>query len=275
MGRGAGEDACVTVFDTLEIFVSSLLHEGRVAIVTGGSSGIGKAASLIFAREGARVVVADIQEEAGAEVAAEIRRGGGEAIFVRTDVTSEDDVRNLVRKTIDAFGRLDSAFNNAGFNGTKGTVADITEADWHRMMDVNSTSVYLCMKHEIPEMVARGGGAIVNTSSGMGLFALPNVAGYIASKHAVIGLTKSAAIDFGPQNVRVNALLPGKTLTEMSRKSYELLKLDLSKVAQTLPIRRLGKPEDQAEAAVWLCSERASFITGHSLIVDGGEAAER
>jgi NAD(P)-dependent dehydrogenase (short-subunit alcohol dehydrogenase family) len=252
-----------------------MLHQGKTALVTGGASGIGRAAALAFAREGAKVAVADLKAEEGAAVAAAIRADGGEAIFIRTDVTSEADVQKMIRTTVDTFGRLDSAFNNAGFNGIAGTVASISEADWHRMMDINATSVYLCMKYEVPEMIARGGGAIVNTSSGMGLFALPKVAGYIASKHAVIGLTKSAAIDFGPQGVRVNALLPGKTLTEMTRTSYELLRLNLNDVAATLPLRRLGRPEDQAEAAVWLCSDRASFITGLSMIVDGGEAAER
>jgi NAD(P)-dependent dehydrogenase (short-subunit alcohol dehydrogenase family) len=252
-----------------------MLHEGHVTIVTGGASGIGRATARAFAREGAKVVIADLLEEAGREAVAELERGGAQALFVRCDVTRESDVRALVDATLERFGRLDCAFNNAGFNGIAGTVADISEADWHRMMDVNATSVYLCMKHEIPAMIERGGGAIVNTSSGMGLFALPKVAGYVASKHAVIGLTKSAAVDFGSRGVRVNALLPGKTLTEMTRSSYELLKLDLAEVASTLPLQRLGRPEDQAEAAVWLCSERASFITGVSLIVDGGEAARR
>ncbi|MFO1426999.1 MAG: glucose 1-dehydrogenase [Steroidobacteraceae bacterium] len=252
-----------------------MLHAGHVAIVTGGAAGIGRATALAFAREGARVVVADIQEQAGAEVVAEIRRTAAEAIFVHCDVTSEDDVRALVARTLETFGRLDCAFNNAGYNGIAGTVADVAQDDWHRMMDINATSVYLCMKHEIPAMVARGGGAIVNTSSGMGLFALPKVAGYVASKHAVIGLTKSAAVDFGPHGVRVNALLPGKTLTEMTRRSYEMLELDLGQVAARLPLRRLGRPEDQAEAVIWLCSDRAAFVTGMSLIVDGGEAAQR
>src|SRR5205814_4463306 len=152
-----------------------------------------------------------------------------------------------------------------------GTVETVEEEAWNQAVALNMTSVFLCMKYEIPQMRKRGGGAIVNTSSGMGLFANPNVAAYIATKHAVIGLTKSAAIDFGPENIRVNALLPGKTLTELTRRSYVSLGLDLEQVAGGLPLHRLGAPQDQAEAVVWLTSERASFITGLSLIVDGGE----
>ena len=249
--------------------------KGRVAMVTGAASGIGRSAAVLFARHGAKVAISDLQADALQETARLIKAAGGEAVCTAGDVADPDAVKAMVDAPIKAFGRLDCAFNNAGYNGIAGTVADVTQDDWHRMMDINATSVYLCMKHEIPAMVARGGGAIVNTSSGMGLFALPKVAGYVASKHAVIGLTKSAAVDFGPHGVRVNALLPGKTLTEMTRRSYEMLALDLGQVAAKLPLRRLGRPEDQAEAVIWLCSDRAAFVTGMSLIVDGGEAAQR
>lgn len=252
-----------------------MLHKDKVAIVTGGATGIGRAAAFAFAREGASVVIADINERDGEITAARIRERGGRAVFKRTDVSIENDVKAMVATAASEFGGLDVAFNNAGVNHPMGSVEAIDEAAFNRAVAINQTSIFLCMKHEVPEMRKRGGGAIVNTSSGMGLFALPNVAAYIATKHAVIGLTKSAAIDFGADNIRVNALLPGKTLTDLTRQSYERLGLDLKQVAATLPLRRLGTPEDQAEAAVWLASERASFITGVSLICDGGESAQR
>ena len=252
-----------------------MLLDGKAAIVTGGAAGIGQATALAFAREGAAVVIGDIDAEGGESTAASIREHGGKALFVRTDVTQNAEVEAMVAAAVSAFGGLDVAFNNAGVNQPMGTVETISEEDWQRAVAINQTSVFLCMKHEVTEIRKRGGGAIVNTSSGMGLFALPNVAAYIATKHAVIGLTKSAAIDFGPDNIRVNALLPGKTLTDLSRRSYANLGLDLGAVAGGLPLKRLGAPGDQAEAVVWLCSERAAFVTGLSLIVDGGESAQR
>lgn len=252
-----------------------MLLQDKVAIITGGATGIGRSAAQVFAREGAAVVVADINEADGELTAQMVRDAGGQALFVRTDVTRADDVKAMVDATVKTFGGLDCAFNNAGINWPMGSVETISEEDWNKAVAVNQTSVFLCMKYEVPEMRKRGGGAIVNTSSGMGLFALPNVAAYIATKHAVIGLTKAAAIDFGPENIRVNALLPGKTLTELTRASYERLGLDLNEVAGGLPLHRMGVPQNQAEAALWLCSERSSFITGHSLICDGGESAQR
>ena len=252
-----------------------MLHEGKVAIVTGGATGIGRATAVAFAREGASVVIGDINEAEGKITEQQVRAAGGQGLFVRTDVTEGSEVKAMVDAAVSEFGGLDCAFNNAGINFPIATVETTSEADWHKAVAVNMTSVFLCMKYEIPELRKRGGGAIVNTSSGMGLFANPNVAAYIATKHAVIGLTKSAAIDFGPENIRVNALLPGKTLTELTRRSYEDLGLDLNDVAGGLPLHRLGLPQDQAEAVIWLCSERSSFITGLSLICDGGESAQR
>jgi NAD(P)-dependent dehydrogenase (short-subunit alcohol dehydrogenase family) len=252
-----------------------MLHKDKVAIVTGGASGIGRATALAFAREGAKVVIADTNVADGERIAGEMRASGAAAIFVRTDVTQSADVQNMVNTAVSTYGGLDIAFNNAGTSGANGTVASLDEAEFHRTMAINVTSVYLCMKYEIPHMVARGGGAVVNTSSGMGLFALPNVAGYIASKHAVLGLTKSAALDFGPHKVRVNALCPGKTMTPMMLSQADALKIRLEDIAARVPLRALAEPEDQAEAVVWICSERAKFITGLSLIVDGGEAVVR
>lgn len=252
-----------------------MLHKDKVAIVTGGSSGIGRATAIAFAREGAKVVIADLNDDGGEAVCKTIREQGGEATFVHTDVTVSADVQNMVNTAVNTYGGLDIAFNNAGHSGWNHTIVDMSEDEWERIMAINSTSVFLCLKYEIPHMIARGGGAIVNTSSGMGLFALPKVAGYIASKHAVLGLTKSAALDFGPQKVRVNALLPGKTDTGMMSASRDALKLNMDDVVGRMPLKRLGLPEDQAEAVIWLCSDKASFISGLSLIVDGGEAIVR
>jgi NAD(P)-dependent dehydrogenase (short-subunit alcohol dehydrogenase family) len=252
-----------------------MLHVGKVAIVTGGATGIGRATCLAFGREGAAVIIGDVNDADGALTAQMVRDAGGRARFVHTDVTQSADVQAMVSIAVSEFGGVDMAFNNVGINSAIGSVETVTEEDWNRAVAVNMTSVYLCMKYEVPVMRKRGGGAIVNTSSGMGLFALPGVAAYVATKHAVIGLTKSAAVDFGPENIRVNALLPGKTLTELTRRSYINLGLDLEEVAGGLPLRRLGLPQDQAEAVIWLCSDRAAFVTGLSLIVDGGESAQR
>ena len=252
-----------------------MLHKDKVAIVTGGASGIGRATALAFVREGAKVVIVDIDVEKGMAVEREIAEQGGEATFVPTDVTVSADVQRMVNSAVQKYGGLDIAFNNAGHAGWNHTIVDMDEDEWERIMAINATSVFLCMKYQIPHMIARGGGAIVNTSSGMGLFALPRVAGYIVSKHAVLGLTKSAALDFGPQKVRVNALLPGKTNTGMMAGSTDNLKLNLDEVTGRIPLKRMGQPEEQAEAVVWLCSDRASYINGLSLIVDGGEAIVR
>ena len=252
-----------------------MLHKDKVAIVTGGASGIGRATALAFAGEGAKVVIADLNTGGGETVVAEIHAAGGVAIFIRTDVTISADVQAMVNCAVNTFGGLDIAFNNAGTPGANGTVVDLDEAEWRRTMAINVDSVFFGMKYQIPAMIARGGGAIVHTASGMGLFALPNVSGYIASKHAVMGLTKSAAVDFGPSKIRVNALCPGKTLTPMMRAQGEALNIRLEDIAARAPLRRLGEAEDQAEAVVWICSEKASFITGLALIVDGGEAVLR
>lgn len=252
-----------------------MMFEGRVALVTGGGSGIGAAAARIFAREGARVAVAGRTLAACEAVVAEIIAMGGEAIALRADVTSEAEVADMVADTVSAFGRLDAAFNNAGYLGEKASVTECSTEDWDRSFDVNVRGVWLCMKHEIPQMISQGGGAIVNTASGLAEFASPRMAAYVAAKHAVNGLTRSAALDFGPSNIRVNAILPGATRSPMLPGHDDAADTALADLAAKVPLRRLGTPEDQAEVAVWLCSERAAYVTGVPLMVDGGVTVKR
>lgn len=238
--------------------------KGKVAIVTGGGSGIGRSAALMFARKGAKVVIADIAAPGGEETAAMVKTAGGEALFVRTDVSRTDDVQAMVARTIAAYGRLDYAFNNAGVFTGLIPLPEYTEEMWDKNINTNLKGVWLCMKHEIPHMLENGGGAIVNTSSIAGLVAFPGHYGYAASKSGVIGITKVAALEYAASGVRVNAVCPAVIDTPMAVGLLE----DAYKALH--PIGRFGKPEDVAATAVWLCSDEASFITGQILGVDGG-----
>lgn len=249
--------------------------DGRVALVTGGASGIGRATAEAFSREGAAVMVADLDDVGGAATVAMIERSGGRASFIRTDVANAAAVETMVKATVDAFGGLDFAFNNAGFDQARGTVVDLPVDAFDKTLSINLRAVFLCMKYQIPAMQARGGGAIVNTSSGLGLFALPSTAAYVASKHGVIGLSKSAAVDFGPDNIRVNVLAPGKTETPMLMASAARAGIDMAQTCGTMPLRRLGQPMEQAEAVIWLCSDKSSFVTGTTMVVDGGTSVVR
>jgi NAD(P)-dependent dehydrogenase (short-subunit alcohol dehydrogenase family) len=246
------------------------LFDGKVALVTGGASGIGRAAALRFAEEGARVVVADIDLEGAEGTAAAIHELDGGATAVRTDVTSLSDIRAMVDHAVDRFGRLDIAFNNAGHPGRFTNVVDCSEEEWDYAISVNARSVWLCMKYEIPAMLAAGGGAIVNTASAACERAPGHMVSYLASKHAVIGLTKSAAVDFGPRNIRVSALLPGTTLTPMMERGFVGTGITAEQYAAATPIGRLGRADEQADAVIWLCSDRSSFVNGICLLVDGG-----
>ena len=248
------------------------LFEGKVALVTGGTSGIGHATAVAFAREGAKVVVSGRREKEGGEVVAEIVKNGGEAIFVKTDITIESDVKVLVDKTIEAFGRLDYAFNNAGVEQSFTPLADQTEDDYKFVMDTNVKGVWLSMKYEIPAILANGG-AIVNTSSIAGLIGMATIPLYIASKHAVIGLTKSLAIEYGKQGIRINAVLPAAIETPMFDRFASTPETQ-QYMASLHPIGRVGKAEEIADAVIWLCSDKSSFVTGTSLIVDGGFTAQ-
>lgn len=238
--------------------------KGKVALVTGGGSGIGRSASLLFARRGAKVIVADIASPGGEETASMIRSSGGEGLFIKTDVSRDAEVKALVERTVSAYGRLDYAFNNAGVFTGLVPLAEYTEEMWEKNINTNLKGVWLCMKYEIPRMLENGGGAIVNTSSIAGLVAFPGHYGYIASKSGVNGITKGAALEFAASGIRVNAVCPGVTDTPMAK---DIL-LDAYKALH--PMGRFGTPGDIASTAVWLCSDEASFITGQALAVDGG-----
>jgi NAD(P)-dependent dehydrogenase (short-subunit alcohol dehydrogenase family) len=244
--------------------------DGKVALVTGGGSGLGQAAAVLLAGRGARVVVADVNEDGGAETVRRCVAEGSEALFVGTDVTREDDVIALVATAVDRFGRLDAALNNAGTTGPSAPTADYTLEQWNGVIALNLTGVFLCLKHEIPQMVSQGGGAIVNTSSGAGLIGFAGLPGYVASKHGVIGLTRAAALEYVKAGVRVNAVCPGSTRTPMLEGFMGSDPAIEKAMAQSAPIGRLARPEEIAEAMVWLLSDAASFMVGHALAVDGG-----
>ncbi len=244
---------------------------GKVAFVTGAANGIGRAAALAFAREGASVVVADVAEQGNQETARMIEAAGGRALTVRCDVTRVEDMKRALDRTIETFGGLDAAFNNAGVEQGLTATADVTEAEWDRIIGINLGGVFLCMKYEIPLMLKHGGGAIVNTSSGAGVKGFKDQAAYTAAKHGVVGLTKAAALDYAPQNIRINAVCPGIIETPMMGRFTGDTAAGRERVIAQEPIRRMGQPEEIAAAVVWLCSDAASFVTGHAMVVDGGQ----
>ncbi len=248
------------------------LVEDKVALVTGAGSGIGRATALALAREGARVLVSDVEAGGGQATTRAIREAGGEARFQRTDVTREDEVAALVAAAVESWGRLDCAVNNAGITGSGGAIPDLELEQWNRTLAVNLTGVFLCLKYEIPAMRERGG-AIVNMASGAGLIGVPGLPHYCASKHGVLGLTKTAALENARSGVRVNAICPGSTDTPLLRGAMSSDPRLEELVLSNIPSGRLGRPEEIAEAAVWLCSDRAAWVTGESMLVDGGSVA--
>ncbi|MEI7625302.1 MAG: SDR family oxidoreductase [Actinomycetota bacterium] len=253
--------------------------DGRVALVTGSGSGIGRASARVFAREGAAVVVADVDVSGGEETVGLIEAAGGTASFVATDVSDRAQVEALVAKTVELYGSLDCAHNNAGIEGATTKTADYPEEDWDRIVAVNLKGVWLSMRAEIPQMLAQGKGAIVNTSSTFGLVGVPNCCGYVATKHAVAGLTKAAALEYGRQGIRVNAVCPGAIDTPLLTRFFEGIDPDdpqglADAFAEQKPIGRLGQTNEIAEAVVWLCSDAASFVTGLPMPVDGGWVAQ-
>jgi NAD(P)-dependent dehydrogenase (short-subunit alcohol dehydrogenase family) len=248
--------------------------DGKVALVTGGGSGIGRATALAFAREGAQVVIGNRNVQRGEETVSTIRDAGGTASFKRTDVLVAAEIKALVEHAVATYGRLDVAFNNAGAEGeARPTLVDQTEANYDAVMDTNVKGVWLSMKYEIPRILEQGGGAIVNCSSVAGLIGFPGIGIYIASKHAVIGLTKTAALEFSAQGIRINAVNPAVIDTEMVDRLAADMNMKKDDLITLHPIGRLGRVEEVAEAVLWLCSGKASFVTGHSLIVDGGFTA--
>ena len=249
-------------------------YTGKVAFVTGAANGIGRATALAFAREGASVVVADVSEQGNQETARLIEDLVGRSLAVKCDVTRPEDVKAALDKTIEAFGRQDFAFNHAGVEQNNAATAEIEEAEWERIVNINLRGVFLCMKCEIPLLLKQGGGAIVNTSSGAGVIGIKGGAAYTAAKHGVIGLTKSAALDYAAQNIRVNAVAPGYIDTPMMDRFTGGTSQGREQVIVEEPIGRMGQPEEIANAVVWLCSDAAAFVVGHALVIDGGQTVQ-
>jgi NAD(P)-dependent dehydrogenase (short-subunit alcohol dehydrogenase family) len=246
--------------------------ENKVALITGGSFGIGKATAIAFAREGAKVVVVDWVEDS--ETVDQIKNEGGDCIFIKGDMSSEEDIKNMVDKTISHYGRLDYAFNNAGVEGLTAPVIDCTNENWDKVIGINLKGVWWCMKYQLPHLVQNGGGAIVNNASIAGLVGFPGIPAYVASKHGLIGLTKNAALEYAKSGVRINVVCPGVIKTPMIDRFTGKDKEVEKQFESAEPIGRLGEPEEVADAVLWLCSERSSFVTGHALAVDGGWVAQ-
>jgi len=249
--------------------------EGKVVLVTGAASGIGRAAALAFAREEAKVVVSDIVIKGGKETVQMIKKAGGKASFVKADISLAQDVQALIRKTVETYGRLDCAFNNAGVEAPMGSLIDFSEEDFDRNIHINLKGTWLCLKYEIAQMVKQGGGIIVNTASTAGLRGAPTIGAYGASKGGIIQLTYTAAIEYGKDGIRINAVCPGFIATPMLQRLVEHVttqnqdQVNIGALVGAIPI---GQPEDIAETAVWLCSDAARFINGHAIVANGGSA---
>jgi len=246
----------------------------KVALVTGAGSGIGRASAMHFAAEGAKVIVADVNIQGGSETVHMIEKSGGQATFIKADVSVGREVESLVTQAVSIYGRLDCAHNNAGIVDTEPLTSDITEDLWDRVIDINLKGVWLCMKYEIPQMLKHGGGAIVNTSSVCGLIGNPNLAAYVASKHGINGLTKVAALEYAKKGIRVNSICPGVIRTPGLEADIKDKPGMADILAEEEPMGRMGEAREIAEAVVWLCSDAASFVTGHCMVADGGITAK-
>ncbi|MGK7905136.1 MAG: SDR family oxidoreductase [Hormoscilla sp.] len=243
--------------------------ENKVAVVTGGSSGIGRETAIAFAELGAKVVIASRRQKESEETVKLVQEAGSEAIFVQTDVSQALSVENLISQAVETYGRIDYAFNNAGTEGIVGPGIEQSESTWNHIIDINLKGTWLSMKYQIPQMLKQGGGVIVNNSSIAGLIGLSNLSIYSASKHGIIGLTKSLALEHAKANIRINAVCPGVIQTDMTDRGFSDEEIKAKMVAAH-PIGRIGRSEEVAKAVIWLCSDAASFITGHSLPIDGG-----
>jgi NAD(P)-dependent dehydrogenase (short-subunit alcohol dehydrogenase family) len=241
--------------------------EGKTAFITGAASGIGRATAVAFAAEGARVVVTDRVEAALQETAEYVKESGGEVLVIACDVSKPEEIEAAVAQAVNTFGRIDCAFNNAGVENKATPLHEIELEEWDRILSINLRGTFVCMKHEIAQMVRQGSGVVVNTSSGAGIRGVAGGASYAASKHAMIGMTKSAALDYAKQNIRVNCVLPGNIATPMMDR---FTAGDIQKAIDLEPVGRLGKPEEIAEAVLWMCSDLGGFVTGASIVVDGG-----
>jgi NAD(P)-dependent dehydrogenase (short-subunit alcohol dehydrogenase family) len=246
------------------------VNDQKVAIVTGGSSGIGKATAIALAKQGVTTAIAARRVKEGEETVRLVKEAGGDGLFVKTDVANEADVRSLVENTVKTYGRLDYAFNNAGIEEIMTPFLDQTTEKFDQIMNTNVRGVWLSMKYEIPEMIKSGGGAIVNNSSAAGIMGFPQMPIYIASKHAVLGLTKSAALEYAKSGIRINAIAPGGVRTDMEKRVLENNRQLLETFDSMHPIGRIADPKEIADAVVWLLSDKASFVLGHTLLVDGG-----
>ncbi len=248
--------------------------DGKVALVTGAGSGIGRATALAFAREGAKVVVSDVDDDGGEDTVAQIGRAGGEAAYVHADVSRAAEVEALMARTIEAFGRLDCAHNNAGVQGVLETpIHEYPEQVWDEVISVNLKGVWLCLRYEVPHMLEQGGGCIVNTSSMAGLVGRRGRSAYVASKHGIIGLTRTAALEYGPMGIRVNAVCPGAIQTPMLEQTVMGHPEREAQFLTGHPLGRFGTADEVADAVVWLCSDSSSFVTGHGMVLDGGMEA--
>lgn len=244
---------------------------GKVAFVTGATSGIGRATALAFAKAGAAVTVADVSEEGNLETARLIEEAGGRVLAVRCDVSKAEDVKAALDRTIQTFGKLDFAFNNAGIEQPVAPVSEIEDEDFDRLVAINLRGMFLCLKHQVPLLLRNGGGAIVNTSSGAGVKGIAGQAAYAATKHAVIGMTKSAALDYAKDGIRINAVCPGIIDTPMMQRFTGGTPEGLARVIAQEPVGRMGKSEEIAAAVLYLCSDMAAFVIGHAMVVDGGQ----